>query len=70
MAEAKTKPTKESVKKFISGLSDSQARADCATIAKLMEAATGSKPVMWGTSIVGFGIKKLCTPAVAKPIGR
>ncbi len=48
MAEAKTKPTKESVKKFISGVTDPQTRADCAAIAKLMEEATGSKPVMWG----------------------
>jgi|SRR5436305_10250923 len=59
MAEAKTKPTKESVKKFISGVTDPQTRADCAAIAKLMEEATGSKPVMWGTSIVGFGTKKI-----------
>src|SRR5437660_12934139 len=59
MAEAKTKPTKQSVKDFIKGLADPQTRADCSTIAKLMEAATGSKPVMWGTNIVGFGTKKI-----------
>ena len=55
MAEAKTKPTKQSVKEFIAGLRDAQTRADCLTIAKLMEEATGSKGVMWGTSIAGFG---------------
>ena len=59
MAEAKTKPTKQSVKEFVGELPDPQARADCATIAKLMEEATGNKPVMWGTSIVGFGLKKI-----------
>ena len=59
MAEAKTKPTKQSVKDFISTLPDPQTRADCSAIAKLMEAATGSKPVMWGSSIVGFGTKKI-----------
>ena len=59
MAEAKTKPTKQSVKDFISKLSDPQARADCSAVAKLMETATGSKPMMWGTSIVGFGTKKI-----------
>jgi len=59
MAEAKTKPTKQSVKEFIAGLRDAQTRADCLTVAKLMEEATGSKGVMWGTSIVGFGTKKI-----------
>jgi hypothetical protein len=59
MAEAKRKPTKQGLNDFIKGLDDPQTRADCLTIAKLMEDATGSKPVMWGTSIVGFGTKKI-----------
>ena len=59
MAEAKTKPTKQSLRDFISSLSDHQVREDCAAIAKLMEAATGSKPLMWGANIVGFGTKKI-----------
>lgn len=59
MAEAKTKPTKQSLKDFISSLPDRQVRADCAAIANLMEAATGSQPVIWGANIVGFGTKKI-----------
>jgi len=55
MAEAKTKPTKQSVKEFISKLPNPQTRADCAVIAKLMEEAAKQKGVMWGTSIAGFG---------------
>jgi len=55
MAEAKTKPTKQSVKDFISKLPDQQTRDDCAVIAQLMEEATKQKGVMWGTSIAGFG---------------
>jgi hypothetical protein len=55
MAEAKTKPTKQSVKDFISKLRDKQAREDCTVIAKLMEDATKQKGVMWGTSIAGYG---------------
>ena len=55
MAEAKTKPTKQSVKDFISKLADEQSRADCTVITKLMEDATKQKGVMWGTSIAGFG---------------
>jgi hypothetical protein len=59
MAEAKTKPTKQSVKGFIANLPDPEMRADCSTIVKLMETATGSKPLMWGASIVGFGTRKI-----------
>ena len=59
MVEAKTKPTRQSVKDFIASLPEEQTRADCYAIAKLMEAATGSKGVMWGTSIAGFGVRKI-----------
>lgn len=59
MAEAKTKPTKQSVKDFISAIDDAQTRADCSTIAKLMEEAAGAKGTMWGTSIAGFGIRTI-----------
>jgi len=55
MAEAKTKPTKQTVKDFISKLPDQQTRDDCTVIAKLMEEATKQKGVMWGTSIAGYG---------------
>ena len=59
MAEAKTKPTKQTVKDFIAGIPDAQTRADCSTIVKLMEEASGSKGVMWGTSIAGFGTRTI-----------
>jgi len=59
MAEAKTKPTKQTVKDFISKLSDKQTRDDCTVIAKLMEDATKSKGVMWGTSIAGYGTRTI-----------
>ena len=55
MAEAKTKPTKLSVAKFIKSQPDEQVRKDCAVISKLMSEATGEKPKMWGPSIIGFG---------------
>src|SRR6266567_4721281 len=56
MAEAKTKPTKQSVTDFIKSLPDAQTRADCSAVAKLMEAATKSKGIMRGSNIAGFGI--------------
>jgi len=55
MAELKTKPTKASVNAFLSDIEDDQQRKDAKAIAKMMKAATGVAPKMWGTSIVGFG---------------
>lgn len=55
MAELKTKQTKESVKDFLNQVTDAGRREDCFAIAKIMEEITGSKPKMWGPSIVGFG---------------
>ena len=55
MAEAKTKPTNESVKGFLNKVPDAARREDCFAIAKIMEEITGEKPRMWGPSIVGFG---------------
>lgn len=54
-AELKTKPTTVSVADFIASQPDAQTRADCEQLVRLMQKATGSKPRMWGTSIVGFG---------------
>lgn len=54
-AEAKTKPTKEKVTDFLNRVSDDARRADCFAVAKMMEEITGSKPQMWGPSMVGFG---------------
>jgi hypothetical protein len=54
MAELKTKPTDASVKVFINTVEESR-REDCKELVKLMERATGAKPVMWGDSIIGFG---------------
>ncbi len=55
MAEAKTKPTNQSVEDFLNQVSDEERRADCFAVAKIMEEITGEKPKMWGPSIVGFG---------------
>ncbi len=55
MAEAKTKATAESVSAFIDAVADDGRRRDCKALVKLMSGATGEKPKMWGSSIVGFG---------------
>ena len=55
MAELKTKKTGQSVAAFLNAIDDSERRADCKTVAKMMAAASGCKPAMWGTAIVGYG---------------
>ena len=55
MAEAKTKPSKASVKEFLNQVPEKERRDDCFVVAKMMEEITGEKPKMWGLSIVGFG---------------
>jgi len=55
MAENKTKATAKSVPDFLNSIEDPERRKDCKIIAALMEELTGSKPKMWGDSIVGFG---------------
>jgi hypothetical protein len=55
MAENKTKPTKVSVASFLGTIADESRRADARVLVKLMQAATGEKPKMWGPTIVGFG---------------
>jgi hypothetical protein len=55
MPEPKTKPEKASVTAFIAKIADEDRRKDCTALVKLMSAATGEKPRMWGSSIVGFG---------------
>lgn len=57
-AELKTKRTSQSVTEFVNGL-EGQQKKDSKAIIKMMRAASGSKPVMWGDSIVGFGHKHL-----------
>jgi hypothetical protein len=55
MAENKTRKTTASVTDFIKNIPDETRRKDCQTVLKMMKAATGAKPAMWGSSIVGFG---------------
>lgn len=55
MAQAKTGPTAVSVDETLARIGDPGRRADCETLRDLMRKVTGFEPVMWGTSIVGFG---------------
>ena len=55
MAKLKTTRNSASVSKFLDSIKDETKRGDCKKIAKMMEAAIGCVPAMWGPSIVGYG---------------
>ena len=55
MAENKTRPTSASVDDFIAGIENPRRRADALTALDVYKEVTGLPPVMWGSSIIGFG---------------
>ncbi len=55
MAEPKTRPTDTDVEAFLAAVPDERRRADAVTVDAIMREVTGEQPVVWGTSIVGYG---------------
>ncbi len=55
MAELKTKPTHVSVADYLATIEDEVRRADAERVIVLMQQITGEAPIMWGTSLIGFG---------------
>lgn len=51
----KTVPTDDSVEQFINSVDNETKRNDSLEILDMMSAITDSPPVLWGTSLVGFG---------------
>jgi hypothetical protein len=50
-----TRPADASVAGFLAGVPDERRREDAGRLCAMMQEVTGEPPVMWGTSIVGFG---------------
>jgi hypothetical protein len=55
MAENKTQRTKASVADFLAAIPDPHRQRDAKALAALIRKATGEKPALWGSSIVGYG---------------
>lgn len=55
MAEPKTQRNAASVPGFLASVTDARRREDAENACALMADVTGADPVLWGTSIVGFG---------------
>ena len=55
MSDNKTKPTSASVEEFIETVENMRRRTDAKTALDIYKEVTGLPPVMWGSSIIGFG---------------
>ena len=55
MAALKTRPTDADVAVFLEAVPDARRRDEAKTVCRLLQEVTGEEPVLWGTSIVGFG---------------
>jgi hypothetical protein len=55
MAGNKTQRTNASVADFLAAIPDPDRRRDAKALAALIRTATGERPAMWGSSIVGYG---------------
>ena len=53
--EVKTKPQRTSVDAFLKSVEDGRRRRDGEIMLAMMKDITGKEPIMWGSSIVGFG---------------
>ncbi|RJT85248.1 DUF1801 domain-containing protein [Cryobacterium melibiosiphilum] len=63
MAENKTQPTDVSVADFLEAATPARRRADGLALAEIFHDVTGEDPVLWGPSIVGYGIFHYVSPA-------
>ena len=68
LADIKTKPTAVSVDSFIDSLPGEQKRKDSRLMLQMMEKATGEKPQMWGSSMIGFGNVRYTSPATGRQV--
>jgi hypothetical protein len=68
LVEIKTKPTAASVEGFINKIEDEQKRKDCFVLIEMMKKATGEDPVLWSSSIIGFGNRRYKSPNTGREV--
>jgi len=68
LVEIKTKPTSASVEDFINTIKDEQKRKDSFVLLEMMKKATGEEPILWSSSVIGFGIKRYKSPATGREV--
>ena len=62
MATTRTRPTDAPVADFLKAIPDARMRDDARALSRIMQAATGSRPRLWGRDIVGFGVHRHLDP--------
>lgn len=67
-AEIKTKPSAASVEDFINTVENEQKRKDSFVLLGMMKKISGEEPVLWGSSIIGFGNKRYKSPASGREV--
>lgn len=55
MSDRKTQPNDTSVEEVIDRAGDERRRDDAREVLDLMREVTGTEPVVWGSSMIGFG---------------
>ena len=68
LVEIKTKPTSANVEDFINNVQDEQKRKDSFVLMEMMKKATGEEPVLWSSSIIGFGNKRYKSPNTGREV--
>jgi len=68
LAEIKTKPTSASVEDFINNVTDEQKRKDSFVLLEMMKKATGEEPILWSSSVIGFGNKRYKSPSTGREV--
>ena len=68
LAEIKTKPTAATVDDFINNVKDEQKRKDSFVLLKMMKEATGEEPILWSSSVIGFGNKRYKSPTTGREV--
>ena len=68
LAVVKTKPTWQAPTDFINAIKDEQKRKDSFVLLEMMKKASGEEPVLWGSSIIGFGNKRYKSPNTGREV--
>ena len=68
LVEIKTKPTSANVEDFINSVTDEQKRKDSFVLLEMMKKATGEEPVLWSSSVIGFGTKRYKSPTTGREV--
>jgi hypothetical protein len=68
LVEIKTKPTTSSVEDYINKIQDEQKRNDSFALVDMMKKATSEEPVLWSSSIIGFGDVIIRSPQTGREV--